>query len=256
MLTHLNKGMFMQEENDVLTTKGPGEKLKRARESFGLSTWDVASQLYLPERVMIALEEDDYHAHLPARAFVRGYLRSYSKLLKLSPEEILSEFDALGIYKTPQEESLKTLSQPRVALTIHKDKFWFGVVGGSILGILVLIVTLTCLNTRQEKNEDIINQVLQEEEKNTTPEVVAEPILSESLSNPNSKDKAPAGKKLSENTFNSSGQDNHFVSSVDTATVSAPVEPIISVEQAQVIHDQQQMTSVDTPLPVAQLSVN
>jgi cytoskeleton protein RodZ len=154
----------MQEETVGITKKGPGEKLKRARESFGFSVWDAASQLYLPERVIKALEEDDYHAGLPVRAFVRGYLQSYSKLLQLPPEEILAEFDALGIYKTPQEESTKALAQPRAVTMVHKDKFWFGVVGGSLLAILLLIVMLTWFNTHKEKKEDLLNQSLQQED--------------------------------------------------------------------------------------------
>ena len=166
--------MCMQEEIVMETTKkGPGEKLKRVRESFGLSIADIANQLYLPHHVLIALEENDYHAQLPVRAFIRGYLRSYAKLLSLSPEEILSDFDALGIYKTPQEENIKSLAQPRVSLTIHKDKFWFAVVGGGLLAVLLLIVGLTWLNTRQEKHEDIINQSLQEDEKLLVPDVSA-----------------------------------------------------------------------------------
>lgn len=251
--------MFMQEENIVSTTKGPGEKLKRTRESFGLSTWDVASQLYLPERVMIALEEDDYHAQLPVRAFVRGYLRSYAKLLKLSPEEILSEFDALGIYKPSQEESMKNLSQPRVAINIHKDKFWFGVVGASILGILILIVALTWMNTREEKNEDIINHVLQEEEKTTSAEANAgESVdtLESAKILPEIKDKVLVGKKVSENTTSAPSQDNHSVAVTEATSVSTPVVMMSNQEQAQVMNDHQQMTPVDASLSVTQLSVN
>lgn len=153
----------MQEEMVATTCKGPGEKLKFARESLGLSIWDVASQLYLPERIIRALEEDDYHDGMPVRAFVRGYVQSYSKLLDLPTEEMLAEFDGMGIYKKPQEVSLKPLVQPRVVLTVHKDKFWFAIVGGSVLAILTLIVALTCFNTHKEKNEDIVNQTLQDE---------------------------------------------------------------------------------------------
>lgn len=153
----------MQEEAVATSIKGPGEKLKSARESLGLSIWDVASQLYLSERVIQALEEDDYHDGLPVRAFVRGYVQSYSKLLNLPPEGMLAEFDSMGIYKKPQEENMKPLVQPRVVLTVHKDKFWFAVVGGSLLGILILIVVITWFNTHKEKQADMVNQTLQEE---------------------------------------------------------------------------------------------
>lgn len=149
----------MQEETEVIVAKGPGEKLKYARESFGFTVGEAASQLYLPERVIKALEEDDYqHSKLPARAFIRGYLRSYSKLLKLSPDEILSDFDALGIYKIPTEEVTNSLNQSKNRIiVVHRDKFWFLLVGGTLFAVLVLIIGLIWSNNaHQEKNEDAL----------------------------------------------------------------------------------------------------
>jgi cytoskeleton protein RodZ len=236
----------MQEETVSVTTKGPGEKLRLARESLGLSVWEAASQLYLPERVMRALEEDDYHANLPARAFVRGYLRSYSKLLKLSPEEILSEFDALGIYKTPQEETIKTLSQPRVPVAIHRDKFWFTVVGGSLLAVLVLIVALTWMNTRQEKTEDVITQALQEEVELTTAENTDPTKTGETLAvitPENTTIKSPELEKKAETPVETP---------VETVSANVPVS-VTPIEQATGVSP---VVEQGAPSPVAQLSVN
>ncbi len=182
----------MQEETVTVESKGPGEKLKYARESLGLSLWQVASQLYLPERVMKALEEDDYHAKLPARAFIRGYLRSYAKLLKLSPEEILSDLDALGVYKTSQEESMKSVTQPTVSMTGHRDKFWFGMVGCGLLILLSLIVGFTWMNSREEKNEEVLNSSLQEEEEHTS--ALSELLKPESSANPDAVAMAPSSE--------------------------------------------------------------
>lgn len=253
--------MFMQEEIVMETTKGPGEKLKRARMSFGLTINDIANQLYLPYHVLHALEENDYHAQLPARAFIRGYLRSYAKLLNLSPEEILSDFDALGIYKTPQEENAKLLAQPKVSLTIHKDKFWFSVVGGGLLGILLLIVGLTWLNTRKEKNEDLVNQSLQEEnitasEMNASetvkPEVTAMTMI-----------ELPLNETVDSPSVQKTEAPNLEVASSHQATIQATVmpeeQPKQQIEPMATISDspvaEVMLTPVDMPLPVAQLEV-
>lgn len=261
--------MCMQEEIVMETTKkGPGEKLKRARESFGLTIWDIANQLYLPHHVLNALEEDDYHAHLPARAFIRGYLRSYAKLLNLSPEEILSDFDALGIYKAPQEENMKSLSQPRVSITIHKDKFWFSIVGGGLLGILLLIAGLTWLNTRQEKNEDLVNQALQEDEKISDSEIGIEELPKAELPVANT-----TKLSLNETIESQSLQIPQAPEKVETpildiASANPSKTPASSLVDAPVVVEQTKMaesavvdssvaeamsTPVDAPLPMAQL---
>lgn len=251
----------MQEEIVMETTKGPGEKLKRARMSFGLTINDIANQLYLPYHVLHALEENDYHAQLPARAFIRGYLRSYSKLLNLSPEEILSDFDALGIYKTPQEENIKSLAQPRVSLTMHKDKFWFSVVGGGLLGILLLIVGLTWLNTRKEKNEDLVNQSLQEENMTASeisasetakPEVTAMTMIELPL---NQTVDSPSVQKTEAPNLEvaSSHQTTIQVTAMSEEQPKQQIEPMATVSDTPVA--EVMLTPVDVPLPVAQLEV-
>ena len=265
--------MCMQEEIVMETSKkGPGEKLKHARESFGLTIFDIANQLYLPHHVLLALEENDYHAQLPARAFIRGYLRSYSKLLNLSPEEILSDFDALGVYKNPQEENVKSLAQPRVSLTIHKDKFWFSVVGGGLLGVLLLIAGFTWLNTRQEKNDDLINQTLQEDEKTAVPDIsmgeqtksdiigvtVAELPLNEtadSLASQHSQKTEASVPNLeiasSQTTIQITEPKTRVMpeaqvkTQVELTTLSETSSPVAEV----------MLTPVDEPLPMAQLEV-
>lgn len=84
----------------------PGRFLQHARESTRLTRGEVAQQLCLSEQVIDALERDAYH-ELPGSVFVRGYLRSYAGLLKLSPDDLIKAFDdkhgradVLPMYKT------------------------------------------------------------------------------------------------------------------------------------------------------------
>jgi len=62
--------------------KGVGLRLRTAREAQGLTREDVAARMKVPVRVVQSLEEEDW-AHLGAPVFVRGQLRSYSRLLGL-----------------------------------------------------------------------------------------------------------------------------------------------------------------------------
>lgn len=62
--------------------RGCGVRLRRAREAAGLSQSDVASRLKMPVSVVQSLEIEDW-SRLGAPVFVRGQLRSYSRLLGL-----------------------------------------------------------------------------------------------------------------------------------------------------------------------------
>lgn len=73
---------------------GPGKTLRQARTDLKLSQDDVALQLHLAPRQIIALETDDYDS-LPEPTYVRGYLRAYAMLLGLKPEPILESYAQL-----------------------------------------------------------------------------------------------------------------------------------------------------------------
>ena len=75
---------------------GPGKRLREARLAEGLSVEDVARRLHLRAEMIARLEQDDYQS-LPAPTFVRGYLRSYARLLNLPPGPLLEAFDHHGL---------------------------------------------------------------------------------------------------------------------------------------------------------------
>lgn len=71
---------------------GPGSQLREARHEAKYSLEEIAAQLHLDRRMVRALEENDFDK-LPAATFVRGYIRSYARLLSLPPGPILEAFD-------------------------------------------------------------------------------------------------------------------------------------------------------------------
>ena len=71
----------------------PGATLKEARRRRGASVADIAETLHLHERVVEALEEGRSE-HLPARVYVRGYVRAYARLLGLDEDDISDRFEA------------------------------------------------------------------------------------------------------------------------------------------------------------------
>ena len=66
-----------------------GAALHEARTRLGLSVADVANRLKFAPRQIEALEADDF-AHLPEITFVRGFVRSYARLLQIDPAPLLA----------------------------------------------------------------------------------------------------------------------------------------------------------------------
>jgi len=85
-----NKENQKSKVNDPLTT--PGERLQLAREEAGLSLEFVSGELYMTATKVKNLEADEYDK-LHSAMFIRGYIRSYAKLLKLDDSELIACFD-------------------------------------------------------------------------------------------------------------------------------------------------------------------
>jgi cytoskeleton protein RodZ len=71
---------------------GCGERLKLARVAAGLSIDDVAARLHMPARVVRSLEAEDW-SRLGAPVFVRGQVRSYSRLVGLTTAPMMAALD-------------------------------------------------------------------------------------------------------------------------------------------------------------------
>lgn len=79
------------EQSDDLPMKkqksGWGERLKTARESMQLTEKEAASRLHLNPRIIAVIEGEDFE-NGPPIIFMRGYLRSYARLLNIPENEI------------------------------------------------------------------------------------------------------------------------------------------------------------------------
>ncbi len=81
------------EQFDYSGQMSAGSLLRRGRERKELEIKDVAHRLNLQQEIIHALEADEFHK-LPSSLYVRGYLRSYAKLVGLDPVMIVQIFDS------------------------------------------------------------------------------------------------------------------------------------------------------------------
>lgn len=73
----------------------PGKLLSAAREQKSLSQEDIAKQIRLSVSAIDDIESDHYDS-FGAATFVRGYLRSYARVVDIPEEKILMLWEATG----------------------------------------------------------------------------------------------------------------------------------------------------------------
>ncbi len=140
------------ENNEPANASGerPGALLKSAREQAKLSEEDVARELRMTLTKVRALEADEYDK-LHSDTFIRGYLRTYAKLLNLDPNTILDVYKQArreaGLGDEPEESPLQ-INVPAPARSMGKFIVWIVLL---LVGIWALSVWF--LGNRQETVE-------------------------------------------------------------------------------------------------------
>lgn len=95
-----------------------GELLKAERIKQGVSVADVASSLKLSSRIITSIESGDT-GELPAKTFIRGFVKSYAQFLKLDADLILRQFlEEMGstqpLPKVPPPQATTLEGRPKI----------------------------------------------------------------------------------------------------------------------------------------------
>ncbi len=134
--------------------KQTGQLLKNARNEQDLSLTEVSMATKISPKILMAIEEGDLK-NLPAKTFLRGFVRSYAAFLKIDLDLILQTF---------QDEMGSTLAEPQIEST-QPDPSWAGtplpqltdrvslnkVV--AVAGIIVLIIAIVFVRSLVQKYE-------------------------------------------------------------------------------------------------------
>lgn len=127
-----------QEGAIPLGVPGLGERLRSARMARDLDVSKMAERIHLTVDMVDSLEHDDY-SEMPARVFVRGYIRSYARTVELPLDSVLAQFDAIW----PDEDAPVTISpSPRLASDGQANKSWHRVMSW-LLVLVMLVLFLT-----------------------------------------------------------------------------------------------------------------
>ncbi len=122
---------FKSVDPEFNTAELLGQSLQYEREKQELSVKDVAQQLCLSVALIRSLEAGDTDA-LPEPVYVRGYTRSYCRLLKIDPEPLLEKL----VLEAPEQEDDDFL--PAMNEHVHRlTRLWGSLAVASVIILLM-----------------------------------------------------------------------------------------------------------------------
>ena len=144
---------------------------------MNLSQKEIADQLYLTKTLIQQLEEGEF-GDRSTKAFVKGYLRSYARVVGLSADDLIQRFE--------EEQKEKTsVLEPTLPLAKNSDLASLSITGPvaktAVLGIsaLVLIVVLVWAAVQGPGKSEEVRSPLTITNKGQEDEEIGEASLSD-----------------------------------------------------------------------------
>jgi cytoskeleton protein RodZ len=123
-----------------------GQYLKRTRETKGWTLQEAAVKTRILAEYLQAVEEDNY-ARLPEEVFAKGFVRSYSRSLRLDENEVLQKFnESAGQFyeKRAERERIKQKLREEERRKKLNQLIVVGMVGAALVALLLI--------TRQDRD--------------------------------------------------------------------------------------------------------
>lgn len=142
---------------------GPGAMLQIAREGKKLSQADVAKKLRLSLQWVRDIENDDY-AHGAALIYVRGYLRSYARLVEISPHDVIGAFETMDLeeeFKRAKSNEEKVVLNPTVPVLAKQTRLSSRRIVRWVSGIAILILVVLVAIWWQGQHKHVLQLSLQ-----------------------------------------------------------------------------------------------
>lgn len=200
-----------------------GDKLRQTREALNLSLEDVAKAISLRPSILAKLENNEFVQKNVPSTFLRGYVRSYAKFLRI-PE---SEWEHLTFGEAYKNDLGKNARATRSVNQYSSHSRWVGTLTTIILLAAVGMTGLWWWQNYQKSNEERDNLVQTYVEKEKTVAVNSQPATSNNETGPVAEviNNAAVESVVSKTQENQAQTVNAEVS---TSATSAP-----TVEQAQ-----------------------
>lgn len=139
-----------QENTSTMTT---GERLRQAREKLGLSHQVVAERLCLKVSTIRQIEDETTPSDL-APTFLRGYIRSYAKLVQVSEDELSSMIGKQAPIKVPKVASMQGFS---LGKSRKKRDGWLMGFTWLVVFVVIGLTGAWWWQNHQAQQEEIVN---------------------------------------------------------------------------------------------------
>ena len=123
----------------ALDPQGPSQRLCAARLELGLSQKEVADQLFLTTNFIQYIDEGEFD-RFPKPAFVKGYLRTYARVVGLSGDEMVALYEAELQAATPTPEIRGVTEEKVGTAAITGPVLQSGLIGLAGLFAVILVV--------------------------------------------------------------------------------------------------------------------
>ena len=196
-----------------------GNMLREAREKLGLSVADVAGQIKFAPRQIEALEAEDFK-HLPEAAFLRGFVRSYAKILRLDAETLLASIPQTKMAAVEFIPGSAGVPFPNAHSLRQQNMIWLG--AASLLAVIVAVFALWHFKTPLKQSKEQVNAAkvetpveLPAEAKTISEPLVLKPSMIEPIS--------PVVPKVKSSVAQSSVRETKTQSSARETKLQSPV---------------------------------
>jgi cytoskeleton protein RodZ len=138
--------------DDRVMPSAPGAQLAAHRQERGWTIEQVASQLNLAPRQVVAIEADDYPS-LPGMPIVRGFIRAYAKLLKIDAAPLLASLGGETMFAAEPISPRKTLSAPFSETRLPSMMDRQGISSKWLIGLLLAVLLGVAIWATQQNGE-------------------------------------------------------------------------------------------------------
>ena len=209
-----------------------GDRLRQTREALNLSLEDAAKAISLRPSILEQLENNEFVQKNVPSTFMKGYVRSYTKFLRI-PE---SEWAHLTFGEAYKNDLGKNARATRSVNQYSSHSRWVGTLTTIILLAAVGMTGLWWWQNYQKSNEERDNLVQTYVEKEKTADV---PVTH--------------SNEIPVAVNNQPATSNNETASVAEATNNAAAEPVVSTTQAnQAQTVNAEVSTVSTSAPVVE----
>jgi cytoskeleton protein RodZ len=144
----------LAELDEDMEVVGPGQMLSQARLALWLTPENIAEQLKLRLCLIANIENDIFEANI-SETYIRGYLRSYAKIVRVSEEDIIASYKMLSVAKKQCAE-MKSFSKITKKQAANSLLMW---VTYLIIFILIGSTVMWWLQNIEEKSMPISEKI-------------------------------------------------------------------------------------------------